>query len=311
MKISQFFVTVPGNDDGLLKKSSCSKQMPNKDAHETMDETKLSLNTPRKANTSRQSRPKEKIKTVDRNRAYGVRKNSLSRSLSEITNTVSRSPKTSPRRSSVCYMTPAPDQKSACPQILITQESDGESTKEKFINAVKKVIKTRAQSADCKREYDKLKAEIQTMSHVGRREIVIVQEGRISPMPEIEAEPRIMSFPFGADENADDVDGRSCEHEGCLQALVTPRSKTGARICLLSAVARLVAKRPKTIKELKRNPITTADEKLLREKKESEDTGNGYSDTESEGEPLAHLQSCRYLRGTKEDKELSMEEIFN
>ena len=268
------------------------------------------------ATAKRRARSKDKSKNDNRNKGYGVRKNSLSRSLTDISNTVPVDPSPAVRRSSVCYVTP--DIKSPCPEIIVTEESvnpEAEiSARYKFIKAVKEVITTRVQSADSRREYAKMKTEMETTANIGRREIIIVEEGRISPMPKLQSEPTILSFPFAAEDNSDKVDGQPCQHEACMQALVTPRNKTGARLCMLAAVAHmkmLAAKRPKNKQELKRNPITTADEKLLLEKKESEEAEHAHSDSDTEVDPMAYLRGCRYLRGVEDERELSVEEIFH
>ena len=266
--------------------------------------------------TSKGPKPKDKAKKTNRSRVYGVNKNSLSRSLTDIPNPVSESSKAKPRGNSICYVTPksvTPVQ-SPCPEITITTddstEGQPESLRDKFIRAVKEV-QIRVQSAQCIREYAKMKHEKEVLDNVGRSKIVIVNENN-EQFPKLHSEPTILSFPFAADGGVDD--GQPCQHEKCLEASVTPRNRIGVRLCMLSAICqmkRLASKRPKTIKELKQNPITTAHEKSLREQEVANTTEHVDSDSETEPDPLAHVRGCRYLRGVKEDQELSIDEIFN
>ena len=278
---------------------------------ETKTQSRLTVqNTPRINPSSKKTRSKDKVKKTKHNNFYGVRKNSLSRSLSDIPNDVAY-PNT-------CYITPRPPTpvKTPCPKVLITEHENDDpdgSLKYKFIKAVKEIIKTRVQSPACRREYTMMKEERETTDQVGRPEIVIVRESH-APLRTIQSEPAIATFPFGADDNSDKVDGQLCQHDACIETSVIPPRKANSRLCMIKAVCRmkeLASRRPKTIVELKRNPVTTADEKLMREMKESNTEDNADSESDSEKEPLAHLKSCRYLRGTQEDKELTMEEIFH
>ena len=281
-----------------------------------MNKQTIKAGIPGKPTKPRRAPSKDKSKNNNRNKGYGVRKNSLSRSLTDLSNNVPVEPTLAAKRPSLCYVTP--DIKPLTPDIIVTEEvinPEAEiSARYKFMKAVREVIKTRTQSAESRREYEKMRTEMENVANVGRREIVIVEEGRISPMPKLKSEPTILSFPFSADDKLDDVDGQPCQHEECIKAPVTARSRTGARLCMIAAVAHmriLAAKRPKNKEQLKRNPITTADEKILREQKESEETEHAHSDSDTEVDPMAYLRGCRYLRGGEEEKELSIDDIFH
>ena len=280
-----------------------------------MNKQTIKTEVPGKSTKSRRSRSKDKSKNDNRNKGYGVRKNSLSRNITDLTKTDQTDSSLAAKRPSLCYVDPP--LKSPTPEIVVTEEmlnpEAAISAKYKFIKAVKEVIKTHTQCAESRREYEKMRTEMENFANVGRREIVIVGGGRISPMPKLKSEPTILSFPFSENDKLDEVDG-PCQHEDCAKALVTPRSKSGARICMIEAIAHmkiLAAKRPKNKQQLKRNPITTADEKLLRDLKEAEKDEHAQSDSDTEEDPMAYLRKCRYLRGVDEEKPLSIDEIFN
>ena len=264
---------------------------------------------------------KPKPKNSNRNRVYGVNKNSLSRSVTDLTTEIETDVTSAPRKNSLCYVTPksVTPIPSPCPDTERGELNEEQTInlKYKFIKAVKEIMKTRQQSAHSRLEYAKMRQEKQVSDHVGQREIIIVGQDNENEA-KLQREPTITSFPFVADEGSDEVDGQPCLHDKCLEAKVTPVSRTGARLCMLQAVAQmkiLASKRPKTIVELKRSPITTAaHEKLLRDEAgdgEQVKSDQDDSDSESEGDPVAYLRGCRYLRGVREDKELSIDEIFH
>lgn len=120
-------------------------------------------------------------------------------------------------------------------------------------------------------------------------------------------EPEVTSFPF-----VDSVDGVSNKNkknkDKALEANEHPGHKHGAKLCMLSAMVHmrvLAQRKAKSIQELRKNPVTTRDQKKFCKAVDSDD-----DDSDEEDGPLSYLKNCRYLRGVKEDQELSIEDIF-
>ena len=145
---------------------------------------------------------KPKPKNSNRNRVYGVNKNSLSRSVTDLTNEIETGVTTAPRKNSLCYVTP----KSVTPIPTPCSDAEGDELNEeqtinlkyKFIKAIEEIIKTRQQSAHSRLEYAKMRREKQISDHVGRREMIIVGQDSENEV-KLQREPTIMSFPFGAE----------------------------------------------------------------------------------------------------------------
>ena len=186
---------------------------------------------------------------------------------------------------------------------------------------VRELIKTPRSSSSTRLEYKRMMAERALAAKAHNLLSPVMEEPpQIEPHTERrfsfednvaaqqEAAPDIASFPFISH---DVVDGgskkKSSKH---VEASEHPgRHKHGARLCMVSAIVHmkcLAERKPKSIKQLRKNPVTSQQEKLRNNKSKPAD-----DDTDSEPEDeLAYLKNCRYLRGTDEDKELSIEDIF-
>ena len=120
--------------------------------------------------------------------------------------------------------------------------------------------------------------------------------------------PEITSFPDV--DGGDTVDGAQTKKHSHMEASEYHGHRHGAKLCMISAVVhmkRLALRKPKSIQELRQNPLTTQQEEALRHVDDVDDD----SEDESKNDIFAHVRKCRYLRGTNEDQELSIEEIFH
>jgi hypothetical protein len=138
---------------------------------------------------------------------------------------------------------------------------------------------------------------------VSRRTSVVLPE---VVMKEQQEEPEVTSFPF-----VESTNGASKRRDSNVKAIDAKDNighKHGAKLCTLSAMVHMkiiASKRAKSIKQLRRNPKTTLDDKNKLNELDSDSDENDENDG-----PLSYLNNCRYLRGTKEDQELSIEDIF-
>ena len=173
----------------------------------------------------------------------------------------------------------------------------------------KEIIKTRPSNSGTRMEYTRRREE-QKLRNLQANGTVIVRQDNTEPRKSIgleeaikeqESEPEVKTFPF-----VDKIDG-SLKGK-VMEANENPGYKHGARLCMMSAMIHMKAlaeKRAKSIKQLRKNPTTSLDEKTMRSARGC----RGDSDLEEEDE-LSKLRKCRYLRGGDEDKELTIEDIF-
>lgn len=128
------------------------------------------------------------------------------------------------------------------------------------------------------------------------------------------SDSEMMSFAF------DD----SCRNDDkALEAKELPENSQCAKLCMVSSVLHmkcLAQRRAKSIRDLRKAPMTTLEERgssNMKECSKSNDVKLVITEEDSEEEeeiddcPLSYLKKCRYLRGVEEDKELSPEEIFS
>ncbi|XP_045181499.1 uncharacterized protein LOC123540482 [Mercenaria mercenaria] len=181
-------------------------------------------------------------------------------------------------------------------------------------DVTKELIKTKVSNNSTRREYLRMKSE-QALAHRQASSLHSITEEETSRKPSLVApeevikiqqeEPEVTSFPF-----VDSVDGvtnkRNKKDVKSVEANENPGHKHGAKLCMLSAMVHmkvLANRRAKSIKQLRKNPRTTLDDKNAN-KDDSDD------DEDEEDGPLSYLKNCRYLRGVKQDQELSIEDIF-
>lgn len=178
-------------------------------------------------------------------------------------------------------------------------------------DATKELIKTRPSNSSTRREYARMREE-KNLKSLQSNATVVVHEDKPEPRKSISleeaiklqsSEPEVKTFPF-----VDNVYGANQSDAKAVEAKEHPTHKHGARLCMMSAIIHmkvLAERRAKSIKQLRKNPKTSLDEKLLTSDKSCHD------DIESEEEDdVSKLRKCRYLRGVDEDKELTIEEIF-
>lgn len=183
------------------------------------------------------------------------------------------------------------------------------------IDVTKEIIKTRPSNSGTRREYARMRLERSVSDLQGSSNQLCTYEEKLKLEPrksitvedaikEQENEPEVKTFPF-----EDQTDSQSCPKDKAVEAQSHLKHRHGARLCMVSAVIHMkcaAQRRAKSMQQLKKNPKTTLDEKLL---KESNAVANDSDDSEEEDD-VNDLRKCRYLRGVQHDRELTIEEIF-
>lgn len=188
-------------------------------------------------------------------------------------------------------------------------------------DATRELIKTRHANSSLRREYLRMKQDDAIQKRQASASVFVYQEKpvvdhRASLTAEDDvikiqgAQPEVKTFPFveGGGETNKSVSGNEKETKA-LEANPHPQHKHGAKLCMMSAMIHmkcLASRRAKSIKQLRKNPKTSLDEKLLNPHRHL----NDISDEEEESED-AKLKKCRYLRGIQQERELTIDEIFS
>lgn len=185
-------------------------------------------------------------------------------------------------------------------------------------DVTKEILKTRPSNSGTRREYARMRQE-QSIKRLQANAASFVYEENPQHRKSItledaiksqESEPEVNTFPFVDKTDNSDSDRASSASTRAVEAKEHSHHKHGARMCMMSAVVHmrcLAQRRAKSIQQLRKNPKTSLDEKLLNSQNQTQMESD---EQDTDDDDVAKLRKCRYLRGVKEDKELTIEEIF-
>jgi len=117
-----------------------------------------------------------------------------------------------------------------------------------------------------------------------------------------EAKPKVKTFPF-----VDETVPRSAGAERALPSEEFPGEKHGAKLCMISAMVHMrvaANRRAKSIRELRKRPVTSLEDKGRRIRIAIDEEDRGISPASND------VKNCRYLRGVMGERELTIDEIF-